>query len=157
MVTDKELALAKDVFKRICSILDARNWHYVKDEEANVIRFAVTGDDLPIDIIVFVDAERQLVRIISPLDCTFPEDRRLDGAIAICRLNYILRDGNFDYDYTNGTVMFKCTTSFLDSLISVDALEYMVNLTLENVDWYNDRLLALAKGNITLDEFMKKV
>lgn len=157
MVTDKELASAKDVFERICNILDARNWHYVKDEKARAIRFVVTGEDLPMDIVAFVDAERQLVRILSPLDCSFPEDRRLDGAIAICRVNYVLRDGNFDYDYTNGTVMFKCTTSFLDSSISVDVLEYMVNLTTETVDWFNDRIVLLAKGKMTLDEFLKAV
>lgn len=153
MVTEKELALAKDVFQRICNMLDAKNWHYDKEEEMNAIHFAVTGEILPMQVIVFVDAERQLVRVMSPLECKFPENRRLDGALAICHVNYLLADGNFDYDYTDGTVMFKCTTSFLDSLISVEALEYMVNLVLCTVDSYNGRLMSLAKGEITIDKF----
>jgi hypothetical protein len=75
--------------------------------------------------IIFVDVDRQLLRLLSPLPFDMVEDKRIDGAIATCHATYGLRDGSFDYDLSNGRISFRMTSAFLDNDIPVSVLQYM--------------------------------
>ena len=66
MAEDKK-TLAKKVYQTVCSALEERNWTYKKDEEKLAVFFGVTGEDLPMDIVMSVDEDRQLLRIFSPM------------------------------------------------------------------------------------------
>lgn len=55
------------MYDTICAAIERREWKYQKDEERLVINFGVNGDDIPMQFIMVVDAERQLVRMMSPL------------------------------------------------------------------------------------------
>lgn len=76
-------------------------------------------------------------------------------AVAIARANNGLTDGSFDYNYSDGTVLFRVTTSIFDSIISANALKYMVLCACHTVDNYNDKFLMVAKSEMTCDEVAK--
>ena len=153
---EKKLKNAQSVYKTLCEELDGKNLRYEKHIEDLVVTFTMKGDDLPIQIIVNIDAERQLVRLLSPIPVTFGDDKRMEGAIATCQVNYLLADGSFDYDYKQGKVIFRMTSSFIDSLISKELFEYMIAVACYTVDDYNDKFLMLAKGALALDAFFPK-
>lgn len=153
----KQLKNAKSVFSTLCKALDSRNWKYNKDENELVITFGVSGDDLSMNFVVKIDADRELVRLFSRMPFKFPEERRLEGAIATCHANYLLVDGSLDYDYTDGECTFRMTASYRDSLLSPTLFDYMVDVSCQTVDDLNDKLLLVAKGVLTPDEFLKKL
>lgn len=152
----KKLKNAKNVYNTLCEMLDDIKFHYEKHEEDLVVTFTVTGDDLPMRFVLNVDAERELIRLISPIPVVFEGEKRLDGAIATCQVNYRLADGSFDYDYKAGKILFRMTSSFMDSLISKDLFEYMVAVSSHTIDEFNDKFLMLAKGALSVKDFFPK-
>ena len=157
MKEEKTQKLAKTVYKTLCEMLDDRKWHYRKDEENLTISCDVQGDDLPMEIRVVVDAKRQLAIVYSPMSFVVPESRRAAIAVAVSRANYKMVDGSFDYDYVNGKILFRLTSSWRDSLIGKEMFAYMLQCSCATVDNYNDKFLAVAKQDMSVDEVVKFV
>lgn len=154
-MSQENMKHAKEVFATLVKMLDTRGWHYEKHEEDLVISSGIKGDDLPVEFIIVVDADREVVRFLSKLPFSMPEDKRIDGAIAICVANNSMVNGNFDYNIDNGDIYFRLTTSFKSgSILSEDLFEYVIMVSATTVDLYNDKLFMLAKGMMTLEQFV---
>ena len=148
-------ALAKEVYQTLCSAIERREWNYEKDDEMLAVKFAVVGKDLPMDFVIVVDAERQLVRVLSPLSFKMSEEKRMEGAIAACAASFGLLDGSFDYDIADGTVVFRQTASFRESAIGEGLFQYMISLSCTVVDEFNDKFQAINEGRLSIAEFIK--
>lgn len=154
MADATKMKQAKTVYETFCKALDARKWKYEDHPEDRVITFSYMGEDIPMNFVVFIDEDRQLVRMLSRLPFTFAEDHRVDGAVATSYINFKLADGSFDYDYFTGEVIFRLTATFIESLVSEELLFYMVACSCYTVDKYNDKLLMVAKGMLPVDRFI---
>jgi len=147
---------AKLVYQTLCEALDERGWNYNKEEEKLLVHFGVRGDDLPINFIIFVDEKRDILRLLSPMDYKFPEDKRVEGACATCVASYCMANGNFDYDLSDGRVSFRINTYFKGSLLSKNLINYMISCACAMVDKYNDKFLMIGKGMLSLADFIKQ-
>lgn len=154
MIEEKKIELANNVYKTLCEAIDKREWNYKKDEENLVVFFGVSGDDIPMDFILAVDVERQLIRLMSPMPFKMTESKRMEGAIATCVATYWLADGSFDYDITDGSIIFRMTASFRESIIGEGLLQYMISCSCTMVDEYNDKFLAIDKGLLSITDFI---
>ena len=143
------------VFQTLCETLDDRNWKYDQHPEDFVVHFIVGGDDIPMEFVVYIDSERELVRMMSQLPFAFSEEKRIDGAIATCQATYKLADGSFDYDFKTGKILFRMTSSFRGSLISKELFAYMIDCSCYTVDEYNDKFLMIDKGMLSIEDFFK--
>ncbi len=148
---------AKEVFDTLCAAIEARNWVYKKEEEKLLVYFGVNGNDLPMRFIMTVDVERQLIRLLSPLPFEFPEDKRVEGAVATCAVTYLLSDGSFDLSLQRGSCWFRLTASFKESTVGEGLFQYMISYACAAVDVFNDRLEALSKGTMSLNEFLTAI
>lgn len=146
--------MALNVFETICSMFDSMELRYEKHVENLVVTCTVTGDDIPMDILFAVDEEMQLVRLVSPLPGTVPEDKRADMAIVITFVNNMLANGSFDLDLSDGKIMFRLTQSYIDSILGNGMFAYMFMASAKLIDEYNDKFLMLAKGMCTVDQFI---
>ncbi len=156
MADEKKLKQARAAFDTLCQMLDDNEWNYDKDEEELVITCGVNGEDLPININVRVNVDSQLVSVLSYLPFKIPEDKRAEIAMAISAVNYILADGSFDYNFLDGSVMFRMTSSFVASLISKTVFEYMVMVSCKTMDDFNDKFLMIVKDKIDLQDFINE-
>ena len=155
MSDEKNLILAKTVFNTLCEFMDHKEMNYEKDEEKLIVHFGMVGDDIPMDFLVAIDEERQLIILMSRLPFEMAEDKRMDGAIAACVANFPLLDGNFDYDLPNGKFTFRMTASFRESLIGEELFFYMIGYASAAVDEYNDKFLAISKGTLSIADFVE--
>jgi hypothetical protein len=135
---------------------DDNKVHYEKHDDDLVVTFIMGGNDIPMQFVLAIDVEHELIRLLSPIPVIFGDDKRVEGAIATCAVNYGLADGSFDYDFRKGRIMFRITSSYIDSLISKDLLEYMIAVSCITVDEYNDKFFMLAKGQFSIEEFFNK-
>lgn len=156
MTEGVNLKKAQNVYKILCDLLDEKHLRYEKYPEDLVVTFILNGEDIPMNFILNIDAKRDLVRLLSPIPVKFEGDKIVAGAIATCQATYCLADGSFDYDCTNGTVSFRMTSSYKDSLISKDVLEYMIAVAGYTVDEFNDKFLMIAKGVLSIEDFLKQ-
>lgn len=153
---DLEMNAAKNVYDTMCSKLDNMGWVYEKEEEKLLIRSGAKSNDLPIEFVVIVEPERQLVRFISMLPFFIPEEKRIEAAAAVCVANFDMADGCFVYDIGTGDIIFRMTSSFMDSTLGGDLFEYMIVVGCGIVDRYNDRFFALGEGLISLEDFISE-
>lgn len=151
-----DMKKAKSVFETLTKMLDSRDLHYEKHEDDLLIKSGVKGDDLPIEFIVAIRAEKQVVQFMSRLPFSIPEDKRIDGAIAVCVANYGLCDGSFDYDLSEGDITFRLTSSYRESVLGEDLFEYMIMVAAGTVDRYNDKFFMIAKGMMTVQQFIEQ-
>jgi hypothetical protein len=156
MSDEIKLKTAQNVFQTLCTIFDEKKFKYEKHPDDLIINFSMSTEDLPILFVLNVDAERQLIRLHSPIPVLFEGDSRKDGAVAACQANYQIADGSFDFDYKQGKVVYRITSSFIDSLISRDVFEYLISFAFFAVDKYNDKFFMLAKGKADIEEFFKR-
>lgn len=153
----KNLEQAKAVFSTLCQALDNHDWRYKKDAEKLVVECGARGDDLPMDITVKVDVDRMLVLLLSHLPYVVQEDKRLDIAIAVSAINNVLVDGCFDYDLASGHMFFRMTNSFIESTIGEEVFSYMLFCSCQTIDEYNDKFLMLAKGMLSIEQFLSSL
>lgn len=154
MADEKAMASAKTVYKTLCDAIDRRKWSYTKEEDDLTVHFGVSGDDIPMQFILIVDAERQLIRLMSPLPFKMSKEKRIEGAIATCAASYGMTDGNFDYDILDGRILFRMTSSFRESLIGEGLFQNMISYACAAVDEYNDKFLAIDKGFLSIQDFI---
>ena len=156
MVDEKKMELAKQVYQTLCEAIERREWNFGKDEEKLLVHFGVSGDDIPMQFILIVDAERQLIRLMSPMPFKMSEGKRMEGAIAVCAASYGMADGSFAYDLSDGTIVFRMTESFRGNDIGEGLFQYMISCSCAMVDKYNDQFLALDKGIMSITDFIAK-
>ena len=151
MSDEKKLNNARKVFNTLCEMMDEKNMKYLKREDDLTVLFIMGGDDLPMQFALNVDADRELVRLISPIPADFKDGNRIDGAVATCHVNFSIADGSFDFNFKEGTILFRMTASYIDSLISKELFEYMVGIATFTVDKYNDKFFMLAKWQMSIE------
>lgn len=154
-MAEVNMARAKETYSTLCNMLDNKNWHYEKMEEDLIIKSGVKGDDLPIDFIMRVNPRNEVVSFISWLPFKADESKRIDMALAVCVANYGLVDGSFDYDLSDGTLMFRLTSSYKESILSEALLEYMLLVAAGTVDQYNDKFFMISKGALSIEKFIE--
>ena len=155
MTEATQLKLAKTEFSLLCEMLDSRKWHYEKNEEKLAIDVTVTGDDLPMRLIIRIDPERQLASLLSSMPFEVPEAMRKNMAVAVSCANHGIVDGGFDYDVDDGHLVFRLTASFKESLISNEVFDYMVNASCSMIDEYNDKFFMVVMQKMSFDEIVK--
>ena len=153
MADKKQLKEAMATYKALCDALDRRKWNYKKEEEKMLVRFNVSGDDLNMSFVMFMDADRDLVMSWLPFNATNNPDA---VSRAVLQANYRMIAGSFDFNYKDGAIAFRLNASYKGAVLGDGAFNYMINVAANTVDEYNDELLMLDKGQITIEQFMKK-
>lgn len=144
-------------YQKVCAILDSIDWKYQRFDETKHIAYDMTSEDLPVKIHFVIREERNDLLVLSFLPFTVPEDKRVEMAIAICRLNAAFINGFYDFNIKTGEITYRMTNYIGESDIGKDALLYILHLSNESVGEHNDLLFALSKGYITLDQFTERI
>lgn len=156
MASEKDLYYAEQAYKTVCSTLDSMDWEYQKDEERLMVSFGVRGENIPITVGIVCNVDLQALQLISFLPFSVPSHKRAELASAICAINYRLALGGFDINLNDGTVMFKMSSCFRETLIGTELVSSLIYLTCSTVDESNGALFSLCNGEITLKDIVEK-
>ena len=144
---------AKQNFKTLCDYLDEQNYKY-KIENDNIV-FSFFGNDLTMELWFSIDEKRALITLNSTMPYRIPRKARNDIAFAVCAINWMLADGDFDFDYINGIICFRITSVYRDSIISKKTFEYIIRTAASTVERFNDKLFYISQGKMTLEELAR--
>ncbi len=154
-MSEVNMEKAVKTYNTLCEMLDDLDFKYERRDEKLSIVTGVQGDDFPIKLHVRVNPEKEIVSLFSFMPFTVEESKRVDLALAICAANYGLADGSFDFDLSDGTIMFRLTTSFLGSDLGKELFVYMVLVSTKTIDNYNDKFFMIAKGMLSVQDFIE--
>lgn len=144
---------AQSAFETLCATLDDMKWKYNRDAANRVITTSAIGKDLTINLRMVVDEQRTLAYIKSPMPFDIAENKREVIGKALHIANFSILNGCFEYDQERGKVGFKIVIPYFDCQLSKEVYRYAVMLTCQMVDRFNDKILDLANGKMTLQEF----
>ncbi len=146
---------AKNIYGKICEMLDSFNLKFDRNDEKFMINCAMQGDDLPITINMQVNAEKELIHVLSYIPVEVPEDKRIDMAIAVSVTNSKLVDGNFDFNVKEGSLFFKMSNCYIDSTVGIETLKYLFICSIQTIEDFNDKFQMLAEGKLKIDYFIE--
>jgi len=148
------LELAREVYEEACTALDDIGWTYNRDDEELRIRTRVSGDDIPMDIIIEVRPKTGILRVLSYMPFKINEDKAIDAAIACGEVNCRMVNGSFDFDIDDNSIRFRVTTAYLEAKPHKEVYPYMIHLAVNTVDDYNDKFLMISKGVLSIQDFL---
>lgn len=152
---------ARAVFDTLCATMDEMEWKYTKEEpnadhpKGFYVYTSARGDDLVIRLNIVTDIERQLLYVKSPLPFNAPAEKRQIFMEALTHINWSMLNGCFEMDPADGHVGFRAVIPYMDGgLVSKEMCKYLIWLTCQMVDDFNDKLQALSEGTMTMDQLL---
>ena len=149
-------------YRRVTEYLDAHRWHYSKTLGKERDRRALSGfigggKGLFTTFSFMLWVENDLVQSFSTLPFSIPEDKRIKAAEFIVRLNYILKCGAFELDFSDGEVRYR-VIRFGVSLAHDcdDAMDYLLNFPVMMVKMYVDAFFELVQTDKSVEVLLKK-
>jgi len=153
-MADKEKDLAIIIYNTLCKVLNEKNWKFMSDDRKLEVKFTIESNGLPIQFDIAINVEKQLAILYSILTFKMKEEKRIEGALAACIASYNLYDGNFDYNLTDGTLLFRLVFSFKESLISEHLFWKVIRYTCSIVNKYNDKFYSINEGLLSIEDFL---
>lgn len=150
----KQSSYDDQAFETIKKALDEIGWKYDANEEDKSVKLQVNGEDLTLDFMIFVREQQNIVQILSPLPFTVSKDKYEIMARATCFATSRLIDGAFDFHENSGKIFFRMTSCYRGMGMGTERFKYMIHTACHTVDNYNDKLLMVANGMLSLDKFM---
>lgn len=150
---------AIDVYNLFQKYLKKRGMQFAESEEDGEygILLAWEGEDLSIPTKYIIEDDPKCIFAISPLPFSFSEDRRIEGAIATSIINYESRDGSFDYNIKTGNVCFRLCTCWEGCIVGEGLFKYLIDYVPGRVDEFNDKLLMVSTGIMSIEQFYQFV
>lgn len=156
-LTEARAACAKKNADILITMLEHRRLKYTVEEQTpqrTHVRISFTGEDLPITLHLLIRADRQIVSVLSPMPFRMDPARRPDAAFAVIAANHGLIDGSFDLNMETGEIVFRLTTAFMQSTLSEELFSYLMFVSAETIDRFNDRFSDLNTGKLDLAGFL---
>ena len=101
----------QEIVDAVRSFLDEVAWRYRFDSDAGVFHFGVNlhGKIKNVQYYVGINERDYVVYAVSPLSVDQGDsDQMQKMSEFVCRANYGLRDGNFELDFRDGELRYKC-------------------------------------------------
>lgn len=152
-IDERKMSEAKAMYNTLCSTLDNMKWNYNKDEEKLIVRTSAVGDDLTMKLYIKVDASRSVMYLKSGMPFEVPKEKISDMMQAAIIANWAMLNGSFEMDRSDGYTAFKVVIPFMESLISERVCKYMIDMSCDMIDKFNDKFLAVVENRMTIDEF----
>jgi Uncharacterized conserved protein len=147
---------AKKMYSTIVKAVENIGWHGDFDEEQMRIELRVRGDDLPMIHRIHVRPELKMVSLFCTMPFSLSQERMMEGAFALCYINDMLTNGSFDLDVSDGAICFRYGLPYMDSIIGPGAVEHMIGFCTQVVDEFNDSLMAINGGLLSVEDFINK-
>ncbi|MBQ5334656.1 MAG: YbjN domain-containing protein [Oscillospiraceae bacterium] len=157
-VTAERAALTKKNAEILISMLEHRKLRYAVEEQSDArthIRISFTGNDLPMTLHIILRADRQIVSVLSAMPFKMAPERMHDAAVAVIAANHGLIDGSFDLNMQTGEIFFRLTTAYLGTTLTEELFSYLMFVSAETIDRFNDRFNDLNDGKLDLPGFLE--
>lgn len=158
-MTEQEIKRIKaaGAYQNLCLSLDNIGYRYETTDDMGV-KFGMNCEKSGINFLIFIDEDRQLIRFFGLLQFRANEDKLPIMAVALQHLNKMLAVGNFDLDFSDGTIYYRAANSFRgDTYLVRELVEGMLGIICSTVDQNTIHLAALNNGSIDFDRFVNNV
>ena len=144
-------------YKLLCKMLDDKGWKYDTDAEKYKISCDVEGENGTYSVRMYLDDERAVAITWVFIDLKVPSSMQETMSLAINAINSYVIHGVFDYGQEKGNLLYRCTSTFRESIVSEEWFEYLLDVACVTTDNHLSKLRRLVKGYLTLDELIEEL
>lgn len=145
----------KEVYELIKEVLTGYEFAYEENDEKDIISISLVGNDLSIPVLFGIDTYLNSIKLISNVPFSINKEKITDLIIACNVINETIPCGKFFASLATNSLIYKNDLIFEDSIVSEKAIQTLVNLSLDIIDTYNEKLFGLNCGIIDLQGFLK--
>lgn len=143
-------------FELIRDFLVAKDEHCEVHEAICRCRIAVNLENLSVLLNACTVDNGAVVAVVVPLPINTPPAQRPDVAEFITRVNYHMKIGCFDMDYSDGEIRFRISAALGEAHLTHDMLSHWMLLALTTVDGFFPALLQLIAGTLRPDQAVEQ-
>lgn len=154
-----ERTYSKNIADAIHNFLTEGNWHFAFDEQKGIFKFnlRVSGKIKKISYAIGVQENEYLVYGISPLGAETGDDKMMASmAEFICRANYGLNSGNFEFDMRDGEIRYKIYVDCRGITPSPEIMKRSIQYPAAMFERYGDGIVDIIFGNKTAKEAVEE-
>ena len=124
------------------SFLDADGWHYKFSEDSHIFDFTLTlnGKLQQVHYNLLIRKFDYSVYAICPMSA---KDCLPQMAEFISRANYGLANGNFELDFRDGEIRYKCFVNCHDTVPGTQAIKDSIYIPASMFNKYSDGILSV--------------
>lgn len=114
--------------------------------EQGRVQFSFGSPNCPVGLHCLIDAfqDRQMVAVHVLMPVMVPLARRAEIAELVCRVNFNLLVGSFDFDVENGLLLFRTSACFRGQSVGSEAVEPLFGFAAAAADQWTPAFLAVA-------------
>ena len=145
------------LYKMICDYYDKQGISYQKVDEDRLTLAVYRDRDIPVNLFAAVEEKPLSLHVRGQLPFTVPEDSREMMIPALQALNQRLPLGSFQMRADSGQLNYYLNLPLVGMSYDEKWLENVLNEAKWYVTHRDESILALLQGEMTFEEFEKKV
>ena len=140
------MAYSSEIAQAVKNYLDMNDWHYTFDDERGSFKCGVNLKGKLKSCSLSIRIRERSMANYATINMHASEDVRAQVAEFITRANYGLNLGNFEMDFSDGELRYKCSVDCENQLPGYDVIDNMVTIPPLMFQRYGDDLLAVMFG-----------
>lgn len=154
----KKRNYSEDIANKIINFLNEDDWHFYFDEEQGLFKFnlALNGIMNKIQYTIIVGNNDYNIYAISLINANI-EDTEMMATMAefICRINYGVKNGNFEMDMDDGEIRFKVYVDCADATPTAEIIRNSLYIPSLMFEHYGNGIINIMFSNFTAVEAIK--
>ena len=133
------------------------NWRFARMDDDTVLTLDVTGKNGRWLCYARAREEQQQFVFYSVCPVNTPPNKRHAMAEFVCRANYGMVMGNFEFDFRDGEVRFKTSIDVENAELTPPLIKNMVYVNIAMMDKYFPGMMAIIYGNTLPEDAIEEI
>lgn len=154
-----ENTYSAQIAQAVSDFLTEDDWKFGFEEDAGIFKMSLSIGGKLKSVNMFIDIGENdfVVYAYSPVGVDADDgDRMADMAEFICRANYGLKNGNFEFDMRDGSVRYKCFVDCSDGVPGTDVIKSSVICPGSMFNIYSEGIAGVIFGILSPGEAIEK-
>jgi hypothetical protein len=134
------------VYDALAAVLDGEPWVTERNPDEGWISIPIEGSRERFVLVVQAIEDHGQLAVYGLVPPEVPEDRRVDAALLVTRINWGLLLGNFELDLDDGEARFKASLDPGGEPVTAALLSPLLLVTIAMLERYTPAFAALIEG-----------
>ena len=144
-----------EIARELKDYLDGKNWKYGFDQDYGIFRFGINlnGNMKTLQCIIEIRDDSYVFYAISPISANQEDERQMmKMAEFVCRANYGLLAGNFEFDFRDAELRYKYYVNCDGILPTYGIINDSVHIPAAMFSRYGDGILQILFNDMPAEE-----
>ena len=147
------------IAEAVKNFLTEDEWRFDFDEQEGIFRFGLSldGKIKEIRYLIIISLDDYTVYATSPIGVEKSDDKMLSTmAEFVCRVNYGLKNGNFELDLRDGEIRYKCYVDCDSTVPNPDVIGNSLYCPAHMFERYGIGIIEIMFANATAAEAVER-